>query len=338
MREIGRHPLPRWTRLPAGLRWLQRRIAPIQSHDARALQRRPPLRHRPATSTSCFLDADRQYSCAYFAQPGPTWRRRSSPRSGTSPPSSLSSRANACSTSAAAGAAWRSTSPSSCGADVTGVTLSDEQLDLARERVAADGPVRRRRLRASTTTATSTGRFDRIVSVGMFEHVGVDALSRLLRAAARLLSRRRRRPGPHHRPLRARPPPPTPSSPSTSSPAATSRRCRRCVPGDRALGLVDHRHRDPAPALRRDAAAPGASASWPTRRGRRPSTTSASAGCGSSISQAPRRLPLRRTRWSSRSSSPSVDAPAAHPRLHRGSRARLAALERARPSARMAGE
>ena len=64
--------------------------------------------------------------------------------------------------------------------------------------------------------------------------------------------------------------------------------------GDRARRPAGHRHRDPAPALRRDAASTGASASSPTARRPQRSTTSASCGCGNSIS------PARRWRSASR--------------------------------------
>lgn len=59
------------------------------------------------------------------------------------------------------------------GAEVYGITLSREQLALARERVAAE------RLQGSVQLELqdyrdlpSDGRFDKVVSVGMFEHVG----------------------------------------------------------------------------------------------------------------------------------------------------------------------
>jgi len=57
------------------------------------------------------------------------------------------------------------------GVEVLGVSLASEQLDLARERAAArglDGKVSF----ALTDYREVTGRFDRIVSVGMLEHVG----------------------------------------------------------------------------------------------------------------------------------------------------------------------
>ena len=56
--------------------------------------------------------------------------------------------------------------------DVTGVTLSAEQHKLANERAAAAGVADRVRFLLKDYRELD-GRFDRIVSVGMFEHVGV---------------------------------------------------------------------------------------------------------------------------------------------------------------------
>ena len=59
------------------------------------------------------------------------------------------------------------------GARVTGITLSREQLALARERVAADGLTDRVTLELMDyRDLPDDGRFDKVVSVGMFEHVG----------------------------------------------------------------------------------------------------------------------------------------------------------------------
>jgi len=55
--------------------------------------------------------------------------------------------------------------------DVLGVTLSEEQLKVARARAAAAGVADRVRFELIDYREVS-GRFDRIVSVGMFEHVG----------------------------------------------------------------------------------------------------------------------------------------------------------------------
>src|SRR6185312_16553592 len=61
---------------------------------------------------------------------------------------------------------------SECGVDVTGLTLSEEQLKVAQRRAAAAGLSERVRFKLVDYRA-ETGRYDRIVSVGMFEHVGV---------------------------------------------------------------------------------------------------------------------------------------------------------------------
>ncbi|MFX8305072.1 class I SAM-dependent methyltransferase, partial [Acinetobacter baumannii] len=57
------------------------------------------------------------------------------------------------------------------GAEVLGVTLSEEQLKVARARAAAAGVADKVRFELIDYRDV-TGQFDRIVSVGMFEHVG----------------------------------------------------------------------------------------------------------------------------------------------------------------------
>ncbi|UEG61322.1 C17 cyclopropane fatty acid synthase CfaB [Stutzerimonas chloritidismutans] len=59
------------------------------------------------------------------------------------------------------------------GAKVFGITLSREQLELARERVAAEGLAKQITLELMDyRDLPQDGRFDKVVSVGMFEHVG----------------------------------------------------------------------------------------------------------------------------------------------------------------------
>ncbi|MBH1997776.1 MAG: class I SAM-dependent methyltransferase [Sphingomonadaceae bacterium] len=58
-----------------------------------------------------------------------------------------------------------------CGVDVTGITLSEEQLKVARQRAADAGVADHVRFEL-IDYRDMTGPFDRIVSVGMFEHVG----------------------------------------------------------------------------------------------------------------------------------------------------------------------
>jgi cyclopropane-fatty-acyl-phospholipid synthase len=73
---------------------------------------------------------------------------------------------------------------------VTGITLSEEQAALARERVRAAGVADRVSISLEDyrDTAASGRRFDRIVSVGMFEHVGRAQFATFFRACAKLLA------------------------------------------------------------------------------------------------------------------------------------------------------
>ncbi len=73
--------------------------------------------------------------------------------------------------------------------EVTGITLSEEQLALARERAAEAGVAERVRFNlVDYRNLAQTGvKFDRIVSVGMFEHVGTAQFETFFKACANLL-------------------------------------------------------------------------------------------------------------------------------------------------------
>ena len=73
---------------------------------------------------------------------------------------------------------------------VTGITLSEEQAALARQRVQAAGVADKVTilLEDYRDTAASGRRFDRIVSVGMFEHVGRAQFETFFAACARMLA------------------------------------------------------------------------------------------------------------------------------------------------------
>jgi cyclopropane-fatty-acyl-phospholipid synthase len=62
------------------------------------------------------------------------------------------------------------------GARCVGVTLSSNQFELARQRVAEAGLQDRVEIRLQDYRDVADGPFDRITSVGMFEHVGLDHL------------------------------------------------------------------------------------------------------------------------------------------------------------------
>ena len=81
------------------------------------------------------------------------------------------------------------------GADVVGVTLSTEQAELARKRVAEAGLTDRVDIRVQDYRDIDDGPFDAISSIGMSEHVGREQLgptspscTALLRPGGRLLN------------------------------------------------------------------------------------------------------------------------------------------------------
>jgi cyclopropane-fatty-acyl-phospholipid synthase len=73
------------------------------------------------------------------------------------------------------------------GARCVGITLSEHQVELARERVACAGLRDRVEIRLQDYRDVD-GRFDRITSVGMFEHVGLQHLVDYFRRIDRLLA------------------------------------------------------------------------------------------------------------------------------------------------------
>ena len=119
-----------------------------------------------------FLDRDKQYSCAYFARPDMTLEEAQEAKKAhiagkllIEPGMSVLD----------IGCGWGGmglTLARDFGARVTGVTLSEEQLKIAKARVAAEGLEDRVNFRLADYRTVGE-RFDRIVSVGMFEHVGV---------------------------------------------------------------------------------------------------------------------------------------------------------------------
>ncbi len=119
-----------------------------------------------------FLDEDRQYSCAYFERPDMTLeeaqeaKKRHIARKLLIEPGM---------TVLDIGCGWGGmalTLARDFGANVVGVTLSTEQHALARKRVKEAGLEDKIDIRL-TDYRDVTDKFDRIVSVGMFEHVGV---------------------------------------------------------------------------------------------------------------------------------------------------------------------
>ena len=181
-RNLSLRPPPRRGRLAR----LWRRIA--QANDRSAARRN--VAHHYDLSLDLyrrFLDADLQYSCAYFERPGMSLdeaqsakKRHLAAKLLLRPGQSVLD----------IGCGWGGlglTLAEEAGARVTGVTLSDEQLAVARERAAARGLADRVEFRKQDYRDVE-GTFDRIVSVGMFEHVGVPNYQAYFDAIARLLT------------------------------------------------------------------------------------------------------------------------------------------------------
>ncbi|WP_126974540.1 SAM-dependent methyltransferase [Frigidibacter oleivorans] len=119
-----------------------------------------------------FLDEDRQYSCAYFRHPDDTLDQAQRQKKAHI---AAKLRLQPGMRVLDIGCGWGGmalTLARDHGAQVLGVTLSEEQHRVATERVRAAGLGDRIEIRL-TDYRRVTGRFDRIVSVGMFEHVGL---------------------------------------------------------------------------------------------------------------------------------------------------------------------
>jgi cyclopropane-fatty-acyl-phospholipid synthase len=124
-----------------------------------------------ATLYDLFLDKDRQYSCAYFADPSNSLEQAQADKKAHIV-AKLAIEAGM--RVLDIGCGWGGMAlyiHEKTGAEVLGITLSEEQLKVARERAEAAGVADKVKFELIDYRAL-TGQFDRIVSVGMFEHVG----------------------------------------------------------------------------------------------------------------------------------------------------------------------
>jgi cyclopropane-fatty-acyl-phospholipid synthase len=152
-------------------RWLR----PILQANNAARSRRNVAHHYDLNGRlySLFLDRDRQYSCAYFPRGDETLEEAQAAKKKHIAAKLKLDRPGL--TVLDIGCGWGGmalTLARDYGANVLGVTLSEEQLAEARNRAAAEGLADRVRFELMDYRTVGE-QFDRIVSVGMFEHVGV---------------------------------------------------------------------------------------------------------------------------------------------------------------------
>jgi cyclopropane-fatty-acyl-phospholipid synthase len=178
--------LPQWARPQLMLRYLGRRLSQF---NPRKRARRNAAHHYDLDGRlySLFLDADRQYSCAYFESPDLSLddaqlakRRHLAAKLLLEPGKRVLD----------IGCGWGGLGlylAEMTAADVTGVTLSEEQHAIANERAAEKNLAEHARFKLQDYRDVD-GPFDRIISVGMFEHVGVDHYTTFFRKAAELLA------------------------------------------------------------------------------------------------------------------------------------------------------
>jgi len=138
-----------------------------------------------------FLDSDMQYSCAYWPREDMTLEAAQEAK-----------KAHIAAKLALApgqrildiGCGWGGmaiTLAKLVDVQVLGITLSEEQLALARDRAVAEGVADRvtfELIDYRDLADREPGRFDRIVSVGMFEHVGARNFETFFRACANLMT------------------------------------------------------------------------------------------------------------------------------------------------------
>ncbi len=133
-----------------------------------------------------FLDADMQYSCAYFVRPDMTLEEAQIAKKRHIAAKLLIEPGMRVLDIGCGWGGMAMTLAEETGAVVDGVTLSVEQLSVARERAESRGLAARARF-TLTDYRDVTDTYDRIVSVGMFEHVGRPNYQAYFDGVARLM-------------------------------------------------------------------------------------------------------------------------------------------------------
>jgi cyclopropane-fatty-acyl-phospholipid synthase len=178
--------LPRWARPQWRARYLGRNI---KQFNLRRRARSNVAHHYDLDGRlySLFLDADKQYSCAYFETPDTSLDDAQLAKKRHLAAKLLCGRGQRV---LDIGSGWGGLGlylAEIAGADVTGVTLSTEQLQVSNARAAERNLSESARFLMRDYRDVD-GPFDRIVSVGMFEHVGVRFYETFFKRCAELLT------------------------------------------------------------------------------------------------------------------------------------------------------
>jgi cyclopropane-fatty-acyl-phospholipid synthase len=177
---------PRWARLQWALRYLHRRW---QQFNRPSRAQRNVAHHYDLDGRlySLFLDADRQYSCAYFEHPDQSLDDAQLAKKRHLAARLLPKEQHRV---LDIGCGWGGLAlylAEFCKARVTGITLSKEQWQRATERATEKNLTRAVEFRMQDYRDVPET-FDRIVSVGMFEHVGLLFYDTFFRNCAERLS------------------------------------------------------------------------------------------------------------------------------------------------------
>ncbi len=141
----------------------------------------------PSEFYSLFLDAEKQYSCAYFTPETPTLEQAQKKKMQHIAKKLLIKPKDRILDVGCGWGGLACTIAKQTGARVTGITLSVEQLKAAQQRAKRDGVADIAKFELLDYRHLE-GSFDRIVSVGMFEHVGIDQYAVFFEKMQELLS------------------------------------------------------------------------------------------------------------------------------------------------------
>jgi cyclopropane-fatty-acyl-phospholipid synthase len=186
LENATRHPMPRWAVAADSLRYLTRRLA---QYNPASRARRNVAHHYDIDGAiyDLFLDPERQYSCAYFRTPDAGLEEAQLAKiEHIAAKLALEDGSRVLDIGSGWGGLALNLARLS-GCEVDGITLSTEQLAYARSWAQRSGLDNRVRFHL-VDYRNHVGRYDRVVSVGMFEHVGINHYAAFFEKVADLLA------------------------------------------------------------------------------------------------------------------------------------------------------